>query len=469
MVDKPGDVKENYFNYSIKEIAGIGDLIPDYKDVKVTTEEKEGKKVLVYNFTVINRSQKLLTISINKSWPQDGKYIPDEITVDVYRDKELFKTVNVTREQDWTTSIPEIKSVAPDGHLYSYDIKERLIDGFVTSIERSESDNKISFNIINTRRENLVSVKGTVMWKGDTGKESLRPETVILSIINSNDETVRYAIVLTDGDGTWEVKDLPAEDDKGNTISYHVKENDVEGYVESYADPVYDDYLKTYTCDVKNELGYFTFKIKKVIQGEPEPDDKDEVFRFHVSPYNDTAAKEMPKPSDPDPTITGEGEVVEELIIDKPGIYVYLVKELKGTKNYVYDEAMRIIIISMSIDESGSPSFKSWVRVVNQGQGSNNNPAESDVVTFVNRVIQRITYKLNGGIYNGSTDDIVEEHGCGSIIPIHKAPTREGYTFHYWQGSEYYPGDAYAVTGDHTFIAQWLKNPPYIPPKTGIE
>ena len=69
-----------------------------------------------------------------------------------------------------------------------------------------------------------------------------------------------------------------------------------------------------------------------------------------------------------------------------------------------------------------------------------------------------ITYILDGGSYNGSTEDIVESYKIGDVISIHEAPSREGYTFSYWMGSEYYPGESYQVTGDHTFTAVWTKN-----------
>jgi LPXTG-motif cell wall-anchored protein len=72
--------------------------------------------------------------------------------------------------------------------------------------------------------------------------------------------------------------------------------------------------------------------------------------------------------------------------------------------------------------------------------------------------IYTITYVLNGGSYNGSTDDIVEKYPAGTGILIHEAPTREGYAFDYWKGSAYQPGDVYTVTEDHTFVAQWKSN-----------
>ena len=68
-----------------------------------------------------------------------------------------------------------------------------------------------------------------------------------------------------------------------------------------------------------------------------------------------------------------------------------------------------------------------------------------------------ITYDLNGGEYNGSTENITEGYEAGTIIKIHAKPTRDGYTFLYWKGSEYQPGDEYTVTEDHVFTAQWEK------------
>ena len=79
-----------------------------------------------------------------------------------------------------------------------------------------------------------------------------------------------------------------------------------------------------------------------------------------------------------------------------------------------------------------------------------------------------ITYDLNGGSYDGSTADITEKHNEGEVISIHAAPVREGYTFSYWKGSAYHPGDSYTVTEDHTFVAQWKKDPdPAEPDKPG--
>lgn len=76
----------------------------------------------------------------------------------------------------------------------------------------------------------------------------------------------------------------------------------------------------------------------------------------------------------------------------------------------------------------------------------------------VGNTLFTITYDLNGGTYNGSTEDIKEQYPNGTVISIHAAPVRDGYTFLYWKGSEYLPEDSYTVVGDHTFVAQWDAN-----------
>ncbi len=69
-----------------------------------------------------------------------------------------------------------------------------------------------------------------------------------------------------------------------------------------------------------------------------------------------------------------------------------------------------------------------------------------------------ITYDLNGGTYNGSGNNIYENYPDGTVITIHVAPVREGYTFLYWKGSSYSPGDQYTVADNHVFTAVWEKN-----------
>lgn len=85
----------------------------------------------------------------------------------------------------------------------------------------------------------------------------------------------------------------------------------------------------------------------------------------------------------------------------------------------------------------------------NPGDDSDNTN-EEDVEKF------KLVFALNEGTWaDGSTEDKVIVADKGSIIEIPAAPVRDGYTFDYWKGSKYYPGDKYKVEEDHTFTAQW--------------
>lgn len=69
-----------------------------------------------------------------------------------------------------------------------------------------------------------------------------------------------------------------------------------------------------------------------------------------------------------------------------------------------------------------------------------------------------LTFDLAGGALDGKTGTVVLEAEVGKTITLPAAPTKAGYTFQYWKGSEYKAGAEYSVDGDHTFTAEWKEN-----------
>ena len=71
----------------------------------------------------------------------------------------------------------------------------------------------------------------------------------------------------------------------------------------------------------------------------------------------------------------------------------------------------------------------------------------------------KIIFDANEGAWANGETRRVYPRAVGSTITIESAPTREGYKFLYWKGSEYHPGESYIVPdGGHTFVAQWEKD-----------
>jgi len=71
-----------------------------------------------------------------------------------------------------------------------------------------------------------------------------------------------------------------------------------------------------------------------------------------------------------------------------------------------------------------------------------------------------LTFDLNGGTLDGKTGKVTMKAEVGTTVKLPKAPTRDGYTFKCWKGSEYAAGADYQVEGDHTFTAEWTKKEP---------
>lgn len=77
---------------------------------------------------------------------------------------------------------------------------------------------------------------------------------------------------------------------------------------------------------------------------------------------------------------------------------------------------------------------------------------------FVPSVKELIQFDANGGAWENGETRREYRRTIGSTITIEAAPTREGYKFLYWKGSEFHPGESYTVpAGGHTFVAQWEK------------
>ena len=134
----------------------------------------------------------------------------------------------------------------------------------------------------------------------------------------------------------------------------------------------------------------------------------------------------------------------------------------KGSRSnyYLYYDGneFRAGMDSMPVDESVSKEVYIFVQTEISPEPEPEPAVDPEPEPQPEKTAALITYALNGGTYNGSPADITETHNNGDIITIHEAPERDGYTFSYWKGSEYQPGESYTVDGDHTFTAVWTKN-----------
>lgn len=368
-------------NLKINEVKDISEYrfeapdVPGYKKFIGKPEVKGGNN-LTYSFSVrYLKYSDNLKLHITKKWENtdDSTDYPDSVEVRVYQDGIWINDVTISKDGDsWTEAVIDadregnpLSRTDADGNKHVYTFIEEPADGFSSKavLTRDDTDD-VYYEIQNTWvGSDNVHIKGTVTWKGDEGKEHLRPDSVRLSVINSKGDYVRSIDVPVSDAGTYESKYLPAKDSDGNALSYSVLQSKASGYTSTYSEPSYDEETSTWTCDVTNTLtGYFAMKIKKVIDGVA-PDDP-QTYRFSVLPRTNGVPEgnAAPEPLETSIRISGAGAAEAEFLLDRDGTYYYTFKEVKGTDpDCKYDEKERLIIISRTSGDDGKAEFSSWV------------------------------------------------------------------------------------------------------------
>ena len=85
--------------------------------------------------------------------------------------------------------------------------------------------------------------------------------------------------------------------------------------------------------------------------------------------------------------------------------------------------------------------------------------AISDMYDVQHEVKPQLEFDPAGGQWEDGTSAVKKyEPALETEFDIIDAPTRDGYTFECWEGSEYQPGEQYHADSDHVFTAKWKKN-----------
>ena len=131
--------KENDWELTITDLPQYDEAGKAY-EYTVTEHDVAGYSSEVDGFEITNTRADVKTIEITKTWlDDDSKDRPDSIVVELFKsvtdgENELVDTITVTKEADWSLEVEDLPSFDKDGNAYTYEINEKAVDGYETSV-----------------------------------------------------------------------------------------------------------------------------------------------------------------------------------------------------------------------------------------------------------------------------------------------------------------------------------------------
>lgn len=112
----------------------------------------------------------LTTATVEKEWKlDDGGKATDKVTVTLLQNGKEYKTVELSKENDWTYTFENITDSA------EWTVEEKAVEGFTASVEKSESENGITFVITNDDNQPIIDDNGNPA--DDNNKEVIEEST----------------------------------------------------------------------------------------------------------------------------------------------------------------------------------------------------------------------------------------------------------------------------------------------------
>lgn len=259
--------------YEIAEIprAGYEQTLPEENGTITVTigPEEEGGEDGVWHISFTNQilSEPTIDIPVEKIWHGE----PSEyVWVFLLNGKEVVGELMLNEYNEWKDVFKGLPVFDEEGKPIEYDIQELEIPGYSSSVS---GDQDSGFTLTNTKLRDVLVRKS---WEGGPN-----PKPAITINLLANGDVVR-TVTLSNGETSYEFKDMPEFDNEGESIWYTVSENPVANYTTTY-DGLF--IMNTYVPPVKPE-GSLTI-IKRVTtldggvyQGAPEN------FQFEIRDYS---------------------------------------------------------------------------------------------------------------------------------------------------------------------------------------
>jgi hypothetical protein len=198
-------------------------------------------------FTVTNTKEKI-SIPVTKEW-SGGE--GSSATVHLLADGKVVASATLTADNDWKHTFKDLDMTDDSGNEINYTLTEDPVGGYTSEVSGNASS---GFTVTNTKEK--ISIPVTKEWAGGEGSSA----TVHLL---ADGEEVASATLTANDNWKHTFTDLDKTDADGKTITYTIKEDNVEGYTSSITGDADSGFTVTNTKSSET----ISIPVKKVWEG----------------------------------------------------------------------------------------------------------------------------------------------------------------------------------------------------------
>lgn len=210
----------------------------DGEDIIYTVDEitVDGYTKSIEDYTITNtHTPETISYNLTKNWEDydnnDGLR-PEKITIKVYANDELVKTIEMSAENNWTATTGDLPKYN-NGEEIVYTFVEDEVKGYESSISEPVKDNDGNTTIVIVNYHEIETIDLTIekVWD-DVGHEDVRPSSIIVSIFADGEEFETIKITA-ENNWTYTLKNLQKYK-KGQEIKYTIEEEKLDNYETKY-------------------------------------------------------------------------------------------------------------------------------------------------------------------------------------------------------------------------------------------
>lgn len=208
------------------------------EDIIYTVDEitVDGYTKSIEDYTITNtHTPETISYNLTKNWEDydnnDGLR-PEKITIKVYANDELVKTIEMSAENNWTATTGDLPKYN-NGEEIVYTFVEDEVKGYESSVSEPVKDNDGNTTIVIVNYHEIETIDLTIekVWD-DAGHEDVRPSSIIVSIFADGEEFETIKITA-ENNWTYTLKNLQKYK-KGQEIKYTIEEEKLDNYETKY-------------------------------------------------------------------------------------------------------------------------------------------------------------------------------------------------------------------------------------------